>query len=50
MSLWGWIPVEALIAKNVPPYGLAPRKWLEQAEEIRRLPETDEPIDETRDA
>jgi hypothetical protein len=29
-----------LIARYVPPYGLAPKRWEEQAEEIRRLPET----------
>jgi hypothetical protein len=30
-----------LIEKKVPPYGLAPRKWLAQLEAIRALPETE---------
>jgi hypothetical protein len=41
MSLWDHIPVEALIAQKVPPYGLAPKRWLAQLEAIRKLPETE---------
>jgi hypothetical protein len=39
VSVWNHLSVEALIARYVPPYGLAPGKWREQAEEIRALPE-----------
>jgi hypothetical protein len=39
--MWNHLPAEALIKRYVPPYGLAPRKWLEQLEQIRELPETD---------
>lgn len=42
-GMWDHLPVEALIAEHVPPYGLAPRKWRQQWEEIRDLPEIDEP-------
>ena len=49
MSMWNWLSVDVLIEKYVPPYGLAPRKWREQAEEIRRLPEVQKP-DEKRAA
>jgi hypothetical protein len=38
--MWDHLPIEALIKQNVPPYGLAPRRWLEQLEQIRKLPET----------
>jgi len=30
-----------LIAKKVPPYGLAPKRWLAQLEAIRKLPEVE---------
>lgn len=45
-GLWDHLPVEALIAQKVPPYGLAPRKWREQLEAIRRLPEFEQPEEE----
>jgi hypothetical protein len=37
--VWSHLPAEALIARYVPPYGLAPRKWMAQLEAIRQLPE-----------
>lgn len=37
------LPIEELIRKKVPPYGLAPKKWLETYEAIRNLPEKKKP-------
>jgi hypothetical protein len=48
VSLWDHIPIEVLIQKKVPPYGLAPKKWREQLEQIRSLPER--PADDERRA
>ncbi len=50
MSVWNWLSVDVLIQKYVPPYGLAPAKWREQAQEIRELPEVQRPEDERRAA
>jgi hypothetical protein len=46
MSMWNEPPIEELIEQNVPLYGLAPRKWLAQVEEIRKLPEPEPPKEE----
>jgi hypothetical protein len=50
VRVWNHLSVDALIARYVPPYGLAPGKWREQAAEIRALPETRRPDDERRAA
>ena len=40
MSLWDHLPAEELIRlANAGNYGLAPKKWTEQLEQIRALPE-----------
>jgi hypothetical protein len=45
-GMWDHLPVEMLIAQNVPPYGLAPKRWLAQLEAIRGLPELEPPHEE----
>lgn len=50
MGLWDHLAAEDLIkAATVGNFGLAPKKWTEQLEELRGLPETPPAIDENRD-
>lgn len=45
--MWSHLPSEELIRlANAGNYGLAPKKWTEQLEEIRALDETPEPTEE----
>jgi hypothetical protein len=44
MSLWDHIPVETLSAQaTTGNYGLAAKKWTQQLDEIRTLPEAKKP-------
>ena len=42
--MWSHLPVEALIEQATRGnYGLAPKKWTQQLEQIRNLPEAKKP-------
>jgi hypothetical protein len=47
MSVWNFITAEQLIdLSQNGNYGLAPGKWREQLDNIRRLPEVEQPEEE----
>lgn len=45
MSMWDKLPIEELIEQKTARFyaGLARKKWLEQLEEVRELPEVEPP-------